>query len=83
MHSLSLSKWEAEQLEKYISDHITYCWEYLAYSSVDEYEGEIYFPPEFEPFGPYCGCSTCETREYMMAMVTWLRENNKIDIFVE
>jgi hypothetical protein len=40
-------------------------------------------PEDWEPYGLYDGCETCETREHLMATFDWLKSNGKIDIFVE
>jgi hypothetical protein len=38
---------------------------------------------DWEPFGPYDGCITCEIRENLMAVFTWLKENDIVDIYVK
>lgn len=83
MNELALSQEEAEDLQEFVSRHITNCWEYLAIDNMDPDEDEISIPKDFQPYGPYCGCQTCETREYLMSTFQWLKDNNKIFIFVD
>lgn len=83
MNEIPLTTEEAENLQEYVSNHISNCWEYLAITEMDPDEEDISIPENFQPYGPYCGCQTCETREYLMSTFQWLKDNNKVFVFVE
>lgn len=76
MIEVKLTTKQAEDLESYIDLHMYFC-----SCELNGLEEEL--PEDWEPFGPYCGCQTCETREYLMAATSWLRNNNLVDIYVE
>lgn len=74
MIEFKLTTDEAKRLETFIGDHRSMCMSYL-------YDDIV--PEDWEPYGLYDGCETCETREHLMATFDWLKSNGKIDIFVE
>jgi hypothetical protein len=75
MQEVKLTTDQAKSLETFVEDHMRGCSMYL-YDEEDVREG-------FEPYGPYDGCETCDSREYLMAAFDWLKSNNLVDIFVE
>jgi hypothetical protein len=74
MIEVKLTTDEAKRLETFIGDHRSMCMSYL-------YDDIV--PEDWEPYGLYDGCDTCETREHLMSTFDWLKSNGKIDIFVE
>lgn len=76
MIELRLTTFQAKQLEQYIEEHMYFCASSL--NGIDEN-----IPEDWQPFDAYCGCSTCESREYLMATFTWLRLNGHVDVFVD
>ena len=79
MLEIKLTTKQAEGLQKHVANHMENCMETLDMeenSFVNE-DGEI-----FEPYGPYCGCETCNTREQLMATFDYLRKSGIVDIFV-
>jgi hypothetical protein len=79
MKQINLTEEQAEGLQRHVSDHMTHCLETID-SDEDMFiteGGEI-----FEPYGPYCGCETCNTREQLMATFHFLRTENIVDIVI-
>lgn len=76
MFDIPISTEMAKHLENYVEEHMLLCQDSL----LEELEDQN---SDFEPYAPYCGCSTCETRESLMATFEWLRNNNIVDIYVE
>jgi hypothetical protein len=74
MIEIKLTQSEAERLEQHVEEHMMYC--------LEELNGEE-VPVGWSSFDPYCGCSTCESREYLMSTFNWLKENGIVDIYVE
>jgi hypothetical protein len=75
MQNIELTTKQAGDLEEFLEYHYYNLFNYLN-DEDDVSEG-------WEPYGPYDGCTTCETRENLMAIFTWLRENNIVDIYVK
>jgi len=75
MIEIKLTEEEAKSLEDTVIYHMEQCFNTL-YDMEEVAEG-------FEPYQPFDGCSNCETREYLMKTFDWLKENNKVDIYVE
>lgn len=75
MQEIGLSTKQAGDLEEYLEYHYYHLSNYL--NDVDD------IPEGWEPFGPYDGCITCEIRENLMAVFTWLKNNNIVDIYVK
>lgn len=73
---VKLSTVQARSLEEYLEWHMSNCIESL-HAEEDE------LPKDWEPFGPYCGCFTCESREWLMATFTFLKKNGLADVYVE
>ena len=80
MIEIKLTDAQAKGLQKFVSTHMENCFETIQADdcSFVTPEGEV-----FEPFGIFCGCETCVTRETLMATFHYLRGNNIADIFVE
>lgn len=77
MIDVPLTSRQAEELTEYVGTHMMHCYNLLN----EEDEDDIL--PEFEPFGAYCGCETCNAREQFMSTFQWLRNNNIVDIYVQ
>jgi hypothetical protein len=75
MQEFKISEEDAKDLQWYVDAHISSCFE-----SVDDPDYE--FQSGLEPFGVFCGCLTCQTREYLMAIFTFLRNRGIVDIYV-
>lgn len=75
MLEVNLTTEQAKHLENHVEEHLLLCQDLL----LDEAEGDSLF----EPYAPYCGCSTCDTRETLMATFGWLRDNGIVSIYVE
>ena len=76
MIEIKLTTEQAKQLENMVENHM-----YLCSCEANGLDEEI--PAGWQPFGPYCGCTTCETREYLMCLTQFLREQGLADIYVE
>jgi hypothetical protein len=74
MKKIELTTEQAQQLESFVEDHMSGCYMML-HDEEDVRE-------EFESYGPYCGCQTCDTREQLMATFDWLRSQNIVDVYV-
>jgi hypothetical protein len=73
---VKLSTEQAKKLEEYLEWHMSNCFESI---HVDESE----LPEGWQPFDAYCGCFTCESREWLMATFAFLKENGLVDVYVE
>lgn len=81
MIEVKISSEDAKHLENFVEEHMIYCMQELDGTSPDEHPDE--FPENWESYGPFCGCMTCESREYLMATFDWLRRNKIVDVYVE
>lgn len=80
MIEIILTSEQAEGLQRHVGIHMDKCFESLEIDDSDSFvdeEGNL-----FEPYGAFCGCDTCQTREQLMATFSYLRKNNIVDIFV-
>lgn len=66
---------QAKSLEDFVESHM-----YLCQADLNGIED---LPDDWEPYGPYDGCTTCETREYLMATLDWLKNNDILDLVIE
>jgi hypothetical protein len=66
---------QAKALEEYLEFHMSNC-----LNSIYD-ENDVY--PGWEPFGPFCGCFTCESREWLMATFKFLRDHNIVSVYVD
>lgn len=73
MIEVKVTEQQAKNMEEYVQDHIYHCHEELMGEDV---------PEDWSSFGPYCGCNTCESREYLMATFAWLKDKNILDLYV-
>ena len=76
MIEIKLTGKQAVSLEDTIESHM-----YFLSCELNGLEEEI--PEGWEPFAPYCGCQTCDIREYLMCLTKFLREQGLADIYVE
>lgn len=76
MNEVKLSTEQAKRLEDYLERHMANCFE-----SINADEDEL--PEDWQPFDAYCGCFTCESREWLMATFAFLKENGLVDVYVE
>ena len=74
MQNIKLTNKQAGDLEAFLEYH------YYNLSNYNNDEGSV--PEGWEPYGPYDGCITCEIRENLMAIFTWLKENDIVNISV-
>ena len=74
MIEINITTEQAEGLEQFVEQHATLCQAELMGDEV---------PEDWSPYSPYDGCSTCETREYLMATFDFLRQNNIVSIYVK
>lgn len=74
MIEIKMTTKQAESLEQFVEEHMYLCQTELMGDAV---------PDDWTSFSPYCGCGTCETREYLMATFSWLKNNNLVEIYVE
>lgn len=73
MEIIRMTKDQTQRLQRFVEKHLDNCLESLDMddcSFVTE-EGEI-----FEPYGVFCGCSTCLTREQIMATIDFFEKEN-------
>lgn len=64
----------AKELEDYLEYHMSNC--IISLESPEE------TPEDWYSFGPFCGCFTCESREWLMATFAFLRNKGYADIYV-
>jgi hypothetical protein len=79
MLEIKLTTEQAEGLSQHVSNHLDNCMETID-SDDDMFiteGGEV-----FEPYGIFCGCQTCVTREQLMATFAYLKNLQVVDIFV-
>ena len=76
MNEVKISTDLAKQLESYLEFHMSNC-----FDSINLDESEL--PEDWQPFDAYCGCFTCESREWLTATFTFLRNAGIIDIYVD
>lgn len=81
MIEIKLNIEDAKHLENFVEEHMTYCMQELDGMAPEEHPEE--FPDNWSAYGPFCGCMTCESREYLMATFDWLRRNDIVDLYVE
>lgn len=74
MFEVKLTTEQAKSLENSIYFHMEMC--------QNEAMGED-VPEDWEPYAPYCGCQTCETREYLLSIFEWFKQNGIIDVYIE
>jgi hypothetical protein len=74
MIEIKLTNNQAKSLEDYVEVHMEMCH--------NEAMGED-MPDDWEPYAPYCGCTTCESREYLMATFDWFKIQGILDVHVE
>ena len=76
MLEIKLTEKQAENLQNSVETHVQLC--------MEEANGELDIDEGIwdGPFSPFCGCPTCETREYLMATFTWLKKNGILDLYV-
>jgi hypothetical protein len=72
---VKLSTAVAKELEDYLEYHMSNC--IISLTSEEE------LPDDWYSFGIFCGCFTCESREWLMATFSFLRKKGYVDIFVE
>ena len=65
----------AKELEAYLEFHMSNCFDSL---SLDDSE----LPEDWQPFDAFCGCFTCESREWLMATFTFLRNAGIVSLYV-
>ena len=74
MKTVKITTEQARHLENFVEDHMFMCADYL---------NEVHEDSTFEPYAPYDGCYTCETREMLLATFDWLRTNKVLDFHIE
>jgi hypothetical protein len=77
MIEIKITTEQAKHLENFVEDHLMYCMQEL--DGLDPEE----FPENWGAYGIYCGCTTCDTREHLMATFDWLRKNDVLDFYIE
>jgi hypothetical protein len=65
----------AKDLEEYLEYHMSNCFDSLHLEPEELPEG-------WEPFDAYCGCFTCESREWLMATFSFLKGAGLADVYV-
>lgn len=75
MIEINITEEQAKSLQNAVDYHMERCY------SVLDVDGES-IPEDLEDVEMYCGCHVCETREHIMAVVNWFRDNNIADIAV-
>lgn len=66
----------AKQLEAHLEFHMSNCFDSLYSDNDDVVEGWD------GPFDSFCGCFTCESREWLMATFTFLRNSGIVSLYV-
>ena len=74
MTKITLSEKEARDLEDTLVYHMEQCYN-TVYDEDSVAEG-------FEPYQPFDGCSNCETREWLMKLCEWMKNNKDVEIIV-
>lgn len=83
MIKVELEVAEAEALQYAVDRHIYLCNLQLFEEEESLSEEEIEELEDFEPYGAFCGCETCVTREYLMKTFDFLKFISKVDIYVK
>ena len=65
----------AKELEAYLEFHMSNC-----FDSLNLEDSEL--PEDWQPFDAFCGCFTCESREWLMATFTFLRNAGIVSLYV-
>lgn len=76
MNEVKLTTSQAEKLEAILESHM-----YYLSCEIHGLDDEI--PEDWQPFAPYCGCQTCDSREYIMSITKFLKDEGLVDIYVE
>ena len=76
MIEIKLTTKQAECLQDTIEAHMYFC-----SCELNGLDDEI--PDGWTSYGPYCGCQTCETIEYLMCLTAFLKEQGLADIYIE
>jgi hypothetical protein len=66
----------AKELESYLEFHMSNCFDTLYSDDVENIEGWD------GPFDSFCGCFTCESREWLMATFAFLKNAGIVDVYV-
>lgn len=74
MIEIKLTTKQAKEIEQHVEEHMYFC-------HVEAMGDEV--PDDWEPFAPFCGCDTCESREYIMSFTNKLRSLGIVDIYVD
>jgi len=75
MLEIKITSEQAVDLQNHFDEHMNKCHEVM------DFEGED-LPEELQDVEMYCGCHVCETRESLLAVFTWLRKNDILDLYV-
>lgn len=81
MIEIKITTEQARHLENFVEDHMMYCMQELDGMTPEESPEE--FPENWSSYGPYDGCTTCDSRENIMATLDWLRRNDILDLYIE
>lgn len=73
MPEITITQSQAEKLQEFVESHMEFCFESL---------GGMETPEDWNSYSAYCGCQTCDTREYLMATFDWLKANNIVDLYI-
>jgi hypothetical protein len=69
MIAIKITPAAENELNKYVTQHLDNCDDFLDYENDNLMDG-------FEPFAPYCGCGLCRQRETLHAAFKWLEDND-------
>jgi len=75
MLEIKITSEQAVDMQNYFDEHMDKCHQVL------DYDGEN-LPEYLQDVEMYCGCHVCETRESLLAVFTWLRKNDILDLYV-
>jgi hypothetical protein len=73
MITIKLTILQEHLLNRYVSEHLEQCSEFMEYENDNLMGG-------FEPFAPFCGCQECYQRETLHAAFAWLETNGLIKL---
>ena len=76
MIEVNLTEEQATELQNAVDLHMERCYAVL------DWDEEEDIPQYLDDVALYCGCHVCETREHIVAVMNWFRENEILDVAV-
>lgn len=75
MITIHITQEQESELNKFVSEHLTKCFEWL-YMVENGEDLAFQEGSHFEPFAVFCGCDTCVQRETLSSAFKFLENRN-------